>query len=356
MRYFVDIFSVETYQYYSATDKSLVGFSLANKAIVSKLQPGDRLVCYLKGLGAFFAVLEITGPLEDRTGSEPTDYPIVVPTKPLVWLEPGYLLPIRRNDVWGQLALTKHIPLGAGGWSATLRRSGTSMKTEDGELLHKLLMDQVRTQTPDGFTSDGWKKNALSPTQGEPEVTLPTSCPSLEPVTRTSHKMQALIAVVGAAMGFQVWLPANDRKAVEACMTAGQDKLLDCLPPALFSDPVAIKTIEQIDVLWLQKNSVKRAFEVEHTTAVYSGILRMADLLALQPNFHTSLHLVAPAGRRSKVFHELRRPAFSMYSQGAMHDLCTYIAYERIAELAANPFLSSMKDDAVDTIAEKAKA
>src|SRR5690242_21750466 len=30
--------------------------------------------------------------------------------------------------------------------------------------------------------------------------------------------------------------------------------------------------------------SIVRAFEVEHTTSVYSGILRMADLLALQPN------------------------------------------------------------------------
>jgi hypothetical protein len=27
-----------------------------------------------------------------------------------------------------------------------------------------------------------------------------------------------------------------------------------------------------------------RAFEIEHTTAVYPGLLRMADLLALQPN------------------------------------------------------------------------
>jgi hypothetical protein len=39
--------------------------------------------------------------------------------------------------------------------------------------------------------------------------------------------------------------------------------------------------IERIDVLWLKGRSIKRAFEVEHTTSIYSGILRMADLLAL---------------------------------------------------------------------------
>jgi hypothetical protein len=39
--------------------------------------------------------------------------------------------------------------------------------------------------------------------------------------------------------------------------------------------------------------SIVRAFEVEHTTSVYSGILRMADLLALQPNMDIKLQFVA---------------------------------------------------------------
>jgi len=51
-----------------------------------------------------------------------------------------------------------------------------------------------------------------------------------------------------------------------------------------------------------------RAFEVEHTTAIYSGILRMADLLALQPNMDIRLHIVAPEARKQKVFDEIRRP------------------------------------------------
>ena len=50
--------------------------------------------------------------------------------------------------------------------------------------------------------------------------------------------------------------------------------------------------------------SIVRAFEVEHTTSVYSGILRMADLLALQPNMDIKLHIVAPEAKRDKVFQE----------------------------------------------------
>lgn len=80
----------------------------------------------------------------------------------------------------------------------------------------------------------------------------------------------------------------------------------------------------------------------------------MADLLALQPNFHTKLHLVAPVERRTKVFQELRRPAFSMYKQGKMYELCTYLPYEKVEELAANPYLEHMKEDVLDKFEEYA--
>jgi hypothetical protein len=41
---------------------------------------------------------------------------------------------------------------------------------------------------------------------------------------------------------------------------------------------------EQIEVLWLKGRAIQRAFEVEHTTSIYSGILRMADLLTWRSN------------------------------------------------------------------------
>ena len=81
-------------------------------------------------------------------------------------------------------------------------------------------------------------------------------------------------------------------------------------------DDTTLRTIEQIDVLWLRGRPIVRAFEVEHTTSVYSGILRMADLLALQPNMDIKLHIVAPAAKREKVFQEIRRPVFSLLEKG----------------------------------------
>jgi hypothetical protein len=61
-------------------------------------------------------------------------------------------------------------------------------------------------------------------------------------------------------------------------------------------------------MLWLKGRAIIRAFEVEHTTAIYSGLLRMADLCALLPNINVKLHIVSPESRQDKVFREISRP------------------------------------------------
>ena len=97
------------------------------------------------------------------------------------------------------------------------------------------------------------------------------------------------------------------------------------------------------------------AFEVEHTTSIYSGILRMADLLALQPNMDIRLHIVAPGLRRDKVFHELRRPVFSLLDRGPLSESCSFLSYDSVRELAAQPHLSHLADSVLDEYEEDAE-
>jgi hypothetical protein len=129
----------------------------------------------------------------------------------------------------------------------------------------------------------------------------------------------------------QIWIPRNDRQAVVGEWKGDHAAPLERLP--LNYDDVTLRTIEQIDVLWLRGRSIKRAFEVEHTALIYSGILRMADLLALQPNMDIRLHIVAPAARREKVFQELRRPVFSLLDRGPLSESCTFLSYDSVREL-----------------------
>lgn len=153
-------------------------------------------------------------------------------------------------------------------------------------------------------------------------------------------------------MGLSIWIPRSDRGLVSR---EGRDagQLLERLP--LNYDDTTLRTIEQIDVLWLKRRSIVRAFEVEHTTAVYSGILRMADLLALQPNMDIKLHIVAPAAKREKVFQEIRRPVFSLLEKGPLADSCTYLSYDSLCELGELKHLSDLSDTVLDKYAEEAK-
>ncbi len=98
--------------------------------------------------------------------------------------------------------------------------------------------------------------------------------------------------------------------------------------PAQFNDATQ-RTIELIDVLWLKGNSIIAAFEVESTTSIYSGLLRMSDLLALQPNLNIKLYLVAGDERRNKVKQEILRPTFELNAK-PLSKVCGFISIANI--------------------------
>jgi hypothetical protein len=170
---------------------------------------------------------------------------------------------------------------------------------------------------------------------------------------RESLGVQATLAEIGAEMGFQIWLPRADRIGVLTRWKPNGAELLEHLPVGF--DQATMKTIEQIDVLWIKKRSIVRAFEVEHTTSVYSGLLRMADLLAMQPNLKIKLHIVAPVSRRDKVLREIRRPVFMLLEGGALSDTCTYLSYETVADIRGQEHLKRLSDKVLDDYEERAQ-
>ena len=129
---------------------------------------------------------------------------------------------------------------------------------------------------------------------------------------RTHTEVQAWIRDLGRALGYRVWIAANDRSRPYDGARLGEG-CLDQLPAAL-ANGAGAESIRLIDVLWLEAGAdrVTAAFEVEHSTTIYSGVVRMLDL-ALSGELHTSagLFLVAPDSREGDVRAQLRRPAFS---------------------------------------------
>jgi hypothetical protein len=211
---------------------------------------------------------------------------------------------------------------------------------------------------------DRWISNRKVPTvEGSVTVVVPAdddSDDTTAPISSTGHvtdvrqsiQIQAKLAEIGAIMGLAVWVPRGDKSRV-LDLVSEQTRLAmaDSLP--LNYDGTTLDTIEQIDVIWLRRRSIVRAFEVEHTTAVYSGLLRMADLLALQPNMNIRLHIVAPDERRDKVFREMLRPVFSLLESGPLSRSCTFISYESVDAIRNLEHLAHTLDGVVAAYEER---
>ena len=82
--------------------------------------------------------------------------------------------------------------------------------------------------------------------------------------------------------------------------------------PARLATSQAAAAIALIDVLWLgDHDHVVAAFEVEHSTSLYSGIVRMLDLaLGVEGGLAGRYYLVAPDRREADARAQVARPAF----------------------------------------------
>ena len=129
---------------------------------------------------------------------------------------------------------------------------------------------------------------------------------------RTHTEVQGWLRDLGMALGYDVWIASNDRGRPCGAGRLG-DGCLTALPARIEQAPGA-DAVRLIDVLWIEHGGerVAAAFEVEHTTSIYSGIVRLLDLALGAPEEPVRhLFLVAPDGREEEVRAQLRRPAFS---------------------------------------------
>lgn len=366
VNYFLHLFSPETYEAFGRSDHSVSGFRPRHKNAAERVRAGDKLVCYMTRVSRWFGVLEVLdGPFRDSTPifvQEADPFVVRFRVRPIVWLAVEKAVPIYEAAVWNQLSFTKGHTRGST-WTGRIRTSLVQLSDADGRLLESLLLEQNRAGRVYPLVAADSRKLATHRVRRldkDVTVTVPedrdddleqAKAPQAE--VRESTQIQTLLAEVGVRMGMQVWIPRADRAAVVAEWNGDHPPPLERLP--LNYDETTLRTIEQIDVLWLRGRSIRRAFEVEHTTSVYSGILRMADLLALQPNMDIRLHIVAPLARREKVLQELRRPVFSLLERGPLFESCTYLSYDNLRELAKHPNLAHLKESVFEDYEEGAE-
>ena len=344
MNYWLDLFTGNTWEEFQKAGACVSGFTYRMRKTVRNIPSGDILLCYLTGVMRWVGALEVVGPSDDKSPIwKEAEFPSRLNVKPLVMLTPAIGIPMQ--DLLGKVYFYES-RADSGKFKGFVRGSPNLFKVKaDGDLILKLLREAEKT--PVSRPVDA-KKLARKPffkaerKKGKETVSTVVTVPESEEAENfdqeesiskgeaktasTRHtEIQYLLATLGAEMGFEIWIARNDRSRSWDGRTLGElPRVIDELPTQF--NEATNRTIELIDVLWLKGNSIAAAFEVECTTSVYSGLLRMSDLLALQPNIDINLFLVAPDERREKVKQEILRPTFSL-KEKPLADICGFLGF-----------------------------
>jgi hypothetical protein len=357
--YWIDLFTVETWKEFQDHGSDVSGFSEKRWKTVQRMKLGDYLLCYLTRVSRWVGLLEVVG--EPYFDQEPiwssAVYSSRVPVRAVLLLAPEYGVPV--------LGMREELSVFQGldnpnRWQGPFRGSPNRWKAVDGEAIVRALQDAEANPVERPLGRLGKRHLATVTAQPEsahglvivPEDDEPEVAEEAESSGSTHTEIQFLLAKLGADMGFDVHIARNDQSRVWNGQRLGNMPRRRQQLPQQF-DPVTNQTIELIDVLWLEGNAITAAFEIESTTSIYSGLLRMSDLLARQPNISVPLFLVAPEERREKVIQQVNRPTFERMKPPLV-EVCRYISFEdfRDALAAAHDYVSYLKPAWLQTVSE----
>lgn len=372
MSYWIDLFTGTTWDEFLKDGANVTGFRYRMRNTVRSIKPGDILLCYVTGVKLWIGALKVVGQSDDqRRIWKQEEFPARLTVQPIVMLKPENSVPMEALE--GRVDFYKG-PEDRGKFKGFVRGSPRLFKrVVDGELILELLRKAEKEDEISPVDPSKWARKPLyraktrkgrktvetlvsiperedDSEQEKPEVEGETLTKEVSQHTDTQYQLIQL----GAAMGFDIWVARNDRGRVcNGESLRNLPNIVDDLPTQF--DNVTNKIIALIDVLWLRGNRIIAAFEIECTSSVYSGLLRMSDLLALQPNINIKLYIIAPEVRRSKVRSEILRPTFKVREK-PISEVCGFLSIEELIEkiegLRRLGVLGSIKPDFLDEIAE----
>ena len=142
-----------------------------------------------------------------------------------------------------------------------------------------------------------------------------------------SHcQVQSLLAGIGHRKGYGVWVPDNNAAHLDWSITT-KFQVCRALPNG-FEEVAAI--LAEIDVVWLTTggNRIEALFEVEHSTPVYTGLLRFNDLLLSAPSL-SRFSIVSNDTRRAVFSRQVHRPTFR---RSGLSELVSFLEYPNVLD------------------------
>ena len=146
-----------------------------------------------------------------------------------------------------------------------------------------------------------------------------------------SHSMvQSLLGSIGWKKGYKIWYLQSDREIIRISSTTDVD--LVATLPHFGSDINNI--MSEIDVIWFDVNKPVSFFEVEHSTPIYSVLLRFNDVL-LSVSGTDNFNIVANEDREGKFGREANRPTFK---SSKLSEKVAFLNYRNVYQWYTNFF------------------
>jgi len=142
----------------------------------------------------------------------------------------------------------------------------------------------------------------------------------------THESAQQALVEFGNLLGFDTYVPPEDRNRTVRGKRLGELTTLKELPP--FTIPRLLDTVKHVDVIWFKEEFPVFCFEVEDSTDVTKGLLRLYQIrqLNIQPI------IVGPESRRSKFLTEIEKDPF--YHIKKKYRFISYDELSKLLELA----------------------
>lgn len=349
MTYWTDIFTLETWAQAEAHGFKVTGFPPPTQGrggystgMFARVEPGDIFLCYCKGPASrWVGALRVTG--EVFRSAEPiwgideageARFPWRFPAERVIALDPAQGVPgAEAASELRVLSRLKH-------WGTYLQRSLNSVPDEDGLRLLALLKqprEPVPIVVPHRRKPRRKEVSADAPEPGLLEaqathVQLTAIEPAHEedegaPVseTRIHTEIQAKLRDIGRFEGYDVWVA--DRGLVWGGAPLGEDCLRD-LP--LVAAERTRDVMKNIDVIWFRRGTGHpvRFFEIEHSTSVYSGLLRFNDVMIDFPI--TEAFIVGDGDKTQRKFE--REIARRTFDQSGLIEVTRFLLYEQVRQ------------------------
>lgn len=172
-RYWFDVFTRSTWEEARAIDFTVSGFSTSKLATVRRVQPGDVLICYLKGEKGLIGALKVTGSAyvaQEPRIWESQVFPVRLPAEPFIILDDEHSL----DFLTFLPSMSFYNADNMRSTWARLQGSPTALTEEDGQVLLDALLAAVadRSDSKDGAERELSPELPQRHRPKQPQITL----------------------------------------------------------------------------------------------------------------------------------------------------------------------------------------